>query len=347
MKNNSTSISAENVKAAMSLAVELAKEGDLEKSVSDRLENADAAKIIADIDAGIAKFDATYEKAANGDSKTVVGGEIDAALAEKTEEEKKTALAGIVTSLGGDPEDMTLDELKKSAVEYINEYSVMNVYTGGGLEQALDALGAQAAENVIGVALNGNSRRYVAAALFILRERGNTDIPADMTAETFGVYTAAAVASSKAMQDYAEGKTTWEKVKQVLKLAATVAVCVILVDFLLFAVVTAAFAVPIIFAIHPILVYAIVILTSAILAVGLVEVAEKAADSIYEAVAPGVAAIVGLWKKFFSWVKEKVAPKANEHWNAVKQKFASVKESVFSEEELEEEEELEANLNFA
>jgi hypothetical protein len=344
-------VSQENAKALMELAIELAEEGNLAESIGKRLEGADAEKAAADIDAGIGKFDEMYEEAIQGDVKDVIISKFVQVLSDKPEEEKRELLSKLIIALGGQPDDLSTDGLILVAAEYIDNFAVMNIELGSGsAADALLAFGEEASNGLYELSLQGRSRRYVAAALYILRERGELpEVSDELDAEEIGVYTAATVATDRFIREGAAGRIPWEKVKAVIKLIAAVAAAVVAVIVIskAAALLTLAIIVTI-----PTLwiglgpIHALVATGLVCLATKLVSKAKGIATKTKEFAAPGIAVVAELFNKLATWIREKVAPGVAGFWRNAKEKASAINEmanervsAVVENEDVEDEEE--------
>jgi hypothetical protein len=335
---------AQNAQETLELAIELAKIGDLAAAIEAKLGDSDAsettdeteksrelfgttaitaekaAEIATDIEAGIQEFDETYKEASadEGELDTLIAGIIDDALTDKTDEEQRTALSAVVTAIGGEPDDLTIEDLKKEVANYVDNFALMELGIGDDAADALLKLGFEAGDALCDLALRGNSRKYVAAALYILREKGELpELPNELDAKTIGTLTAAAAAADDVVKEGAAGRIPWEKVKAILRLIAVVAAVIVLAVFLKYLASLAyvialeiACALPLLF-LSVEVIQVVVTLGLVMAAIGIVAGAMAIAQKLTGFAAPITSIVAELWGKVKEWVRyRRVAAKA-------------------------------------
>ena len=310
----------ENAKLIMELANELANEGNLAKSINERLGVENGLVIVADLKEGIDTFDTMYEDVLVTGAKPAIEETINEALEEMLEEERIPALEAIVRALGGNPEGLSPESLKTAAVIYIDEFAIMNLRLDEGLAEALEGLGAFAANEISAIALQSSSRQYVAAAMYILYSQGQfPELSDELSPKAFGVDAAAAVLIDKTIRGGAEGNIPWEKVKEILKLIAAIA-ATILISIALshISVIIALQLVPMYFSSFG-LVYALVLTALSGLSIAAFGGFNKLNSQLDEFTAPGIEVIKEQWEKLLAWIKAEISPEAKEFWEKTKE----------------------------
>jgi len=343
-------INKENSMEVMKLAAELAGENNLAGSISSRLNIENTSDEVAAIDRGISRYDAAFTRAMEDGASPVVTSELDEALAEKSEEEKKSSYSELIRVLGGDPERLSAEGLRLTAIEFINDFAVTQLDMNAGMEEALERLEKE--EKITeGFELTGDSRRYIAASIYILQKQGKLpELAKELDVEAIGVFTAASEAAQRHMRECAGGKIPWDKVLKVLKVIAAVAAVIVIaiviykvsmiVAFELF------FLLPLLFGSFALL-HGLVAFGMVCFAAGLIANAIKIAEKVKELITPGIEVLKELWSKLVTWIKETVYPALVVFWETVKEEARKLSEAVEDtagcevETELEEEPEVE------